>query len=91
MLTVLPHNEFILVLTDVNYAKCNRHIEKLILYCKYAKYLHETNTIVFTTLSSGIRNFNSIAPLLAKLAYLAMLVILQLTRFAGNVNQLKNK
>ncbi len=48
--------------------------KKCILYRKYFRYRHKTNTIVLTILSAII----SLAPLLAELAYSPMLFILQL-------------
>ena len=65
---------------------------KIVLSCKYYKYLHQTNATVFITIFAIKRTkFHFLAPVLAELANLGMLFIIPLIYSARSADQQKNK
>ena len=71
------------------YVKFNHSKEICILYCKYLRYRHKTNTVVFDVISAIKQTKAYISSdIIGKFAYSTMLFILQLTHTASSVRQL---
>ncbi len=63
------------------------------MHYNYFRFIHKLNTIVFIILAANKSepNFISLSPLLAEVAYLAMLSIFHKLHTASSVCHLKNK